>query len=207
MAERTLEERAAEAAKPVIDYDPGRLRKMCGSCHERVPTIYAADDEITNHANTCPSVVIPDLLAEVNRLHGQIREMVEKAADQKLDGYRELGERAAAAENRADALSARLKAAEKVIEALGVVDVEGLFGERVVVASLSPTNSPDAIAAFKRLKRLMVIADHAFIACHDSCKLNLDDICKIGNVHVCHAPDCGRPREDLASVIGAEEGR
>ena len=81
-AVRTLEERAAEAAKPAIDYDPGRLRKMCWSCHERVPTIYAADDEITNHANTCPSVVIPELLARLADA-----EKVIEATDVHLTGY------------------------------------------------------------------------------------------------------------------------
>ena len=56
-------------------------------------------------------------LTEWNRRHAEadlaaeradIREMVEKAADNSLEGYRELGARAAAAENERDSLRAHL---------------------------------------------------------------------------------------------------
>lgn len=54
----------------------------------------------------------------VEKLQADIRCMVEKAADQRLDGYRELGRRAADAENKRDeahAEIARLRAAlEKI---------------------------------------------------------------------------------------------
>lgn len=45
---------------------------------------------------------IAELEAQVKKLKEDIRIMVEKAADNKLDGYRELGERAAQAENERD---------------------------------------------------------------------------------------------------------
>lgn len=46
---------------------------------------------------------------ERNRLRSDIRVMIEKAADKKLDGYRELGQRAANAENEADRLRAAMR--------------------------------------------------------------------------------------------------
>lgn len=53
---------------------------------------------------------------EIERLRDHIRVMVEKAADKSLDGYRELGQRAADAENRIDAERARAERAEKEAE-------------------------------------------------------------------------------------------
>jgi hypothetical protein len=57
------------------------------------------------------------LSAEVEKLNGDIRCMVEKAADQKLDGYRELGARAAAAKNAADDLRIKCDRMRAVVEA------------------------------------------------------------------------------------------
>lgn len=67
MTERTLEWRAAEAAKPVIDYSPGHTRKQCLSCVGTAPKIYRSSEEIT-HGSCCPSVVIPEAMAEIERL-------------------------------------------------------------------------------------------------------------------------------------------
>jgi hypothetical protein len=54
--------------------------------------------------------------------------MVEHAADQKLDGYRELGARAAAAENERDAARLELRALEWMVvlgsEQIGIEDGE-----------------------------------------------------------------------------------
>lgn len=52
---------------------------------------------------------LEDTEEERNRLNGQIREMIHLAADEKLDGYRELGQRAADAENQRDRVVAALK--------------------------------------------------------------------------------------------------
>lgn len=46
--------------------------------------------------------VISALVAEVEKQRGAVQFMVERAADQKLDGYRELGQRAAQAEAERD---------------------------------------------------------------------------------------------------------
>ncbi len=51
----------------------------------------------------------PQLADEVERLQGQVRRFFERAADEKLDGYRELGQRAADAENAADKLEVTVK--------------------------------------------------------------------------------------------------
>lgn len=48
------------------------------------------------------------LEAQCERLRSDIQEMVKKAADKNLDGYRELGRKAAAAENRQDELARAL---------------------------------------------------------------------------------------------------
>lgn len=52
---------------------------------------------------------LEDTEEERTRLDGQIREMIQLAVDEKLDGYRELGQRAADAENQRDRVVAALK--------------------------------------------------------------------------------------------------
>ncbi len=54
-------------------------------------------------------------LARATKAEESYRWMVEHAADQKLDGYRELGARAAAAEQERDAALARAEAAERAL--------------------------------------------------------------------------------------------
>lgn len=56
--------------------------------------------------------------ARADEAEKNYRFMVERAADQKLDGYRELGSRAAAAENGRDDLARRLAAADERIAIL-----------------------------------------------------------------------------------------
>ncbi len=56
--------------------------------------------------------------AEVEEARANYRFMVERAADQKLDGYRELGARLAASEERADVLRAQLAEKEAECERL-----------------------------------------------------------------------------------------
>lgn len=60
--------------------------------------------------------------SEIERLQSRVaeleqwqRDMVEKAASKSLDGYRELGSRAAAAENRADTLQSRVNFLERLL--------------------------------------------------------------------------------------------
>lgn len=60
---------------------------------------------------------IDALTAERDEARANYRFMVERAADEKLDGYRELGARAAAAENEADRLRATIARLEAVAEA------------------------------------------------------------------------------------------
>ena len=67
--------------------------------------------------------LVPDLLAEVRRLTAErdevranYRFMVERAADRRLDGYRELGARAAAAENERDSLRAEISDLRAVLD-------------------------------------------------------------------------------------------
>lgn len=62
--------------------------------------------------------IVPELLAEIDRLRersetaeSNYQFMVDRAADAKLDGYRELGERAARAENERDHLKRAVRAA------------------------------------------------------------------------------------------------
>ncbi len=66
--------------------------------------------------------------AEVAEAQANYRFMVERAADQKLDGYRELGARLAASEERADALRAQLAEKEAECERL-----QGLLAVYVLI--------------------------------------------------------------------------
>lgn len=54
-------------------------------------------------------------IRERNEARDALADMVEKAAANSLDGYRELGARAAAAENEHDTLSARVKELEEAL--------------------------------------------------------------------------------------------
>jgi len=56
-----------------------------------------------------------DVVAVIEKLESDIQIMVEKAADESLDGYRELGQRAAAAENERDDLRGKLAEKDKHI--------------------------------------------------------------------------------------------
>ncbi|MBX9604646.1 MAG: hypothetical protein K2Y51_00375 [Gammaproteobacteria bacterium] len=56
---------------------------------------------------------IERLTAERDEARANYQFMVERAANEKLDGYRELGERAANAENAQDDLRAKLEVAER----------------------------------------------------------------------------------------------
>lgn len=60
---------------------------------------------------------IATLTAEVAKLQADIQEMVNKAADQHLEGYRELGRKAADAENAKDRLTAEVKGLREALEA------------------------------------------------------------------------------------------
>jgi hypothetical protein len=68
---------------------------------------------------------VAELERERNEAQANYRFMVERAADQKLDGYRELGQRAADAENLVDRLRSLLAEAREVVrpfaEAYGAV--------------------------------------------------------------------------------------
>ena len=64
------------------------------------------------------------LRAEVSELREWQRQMVEKAAANSLDGYRELGARAAAAENERDALRAEVEALRADAERLRKENVQ-----------------------------------------------------------------------------------
>lgn len=61
---------------------------------------------------------IERLTAERDEARANYQFMVNRAADEKLDGYRELGKRAADAENERDSLRAKLEAAERDAERL-----------------------------------------------------------------------------------------
>lgn len=56
---------------------------------------------------------VDQLLERAEKAEAQVREMIEKAAANKLDGYHELGERAASAENTADDLRRKLTQVER----------------------------------------------------------------------------------------------
>lgn len=82
----------------------------------------AAESALANARKDAGVHTEADMLATIAALtqraeaaEAKYRFMVERAADEKLGGYRELGARAANAENRADALAARLKAAEACV--------------------------------------------------------------------------------------------
>lgn len=59
---------------------------------------------------------IAALVIRAEKAEGDVRIMVEKAAAKSLDGYRELGARAAAAENERDAARARIEELERTHE-------------------------------------------------------------------------------------------
>lgn len=103
-----------------------RLRLM-DAMHKELNALCDWGDESFLHAYCHIGNVVKNLRTDV-RVEKILREkaeanyafMVKKAADQSLDGYRELGARAAAAENEADRLRARLReTAQILIEAVG----------------------------------------------------------------------------------------
>lgn len=77
--------------------------------------------------------------------------MVERAADQKLDGYRELGERVAAAENERDDLRAKYADALTVLRWSGT-DVTDFNGTPEIHTSCGMSRGVPAIAAFERIR-------------------------------------------------------
>ena len=101
--------------------------KMLEAMRKELNALCDWGDDSFLHAYCHIGNVIKNLRADV-RTERMLREkaeanyafMVKKAADQSLDGYRELGARAAAAENEADRLRARLReTAQILIEAVG----------------------------------------------------------------------------------------
>jgi chromosome segregation ATPase len=94
----------------------GRWMGLCAAC---IDSVGDGSDELAS------------LRAENARLRGErdgalanYRFMVERAADQKLDGYRELGARAAAAENELDDLRAQLAKVRADLETMIAVHDE-----------------------------------------------------------------------------------
>ena len=74
-----------------------------------------AEDECINVGR--PHWYPRDALARAEKAEANYRFMVERAADEKLDGYRELGARAAAAEERAEKAESDLRLALYAAEA------------------------------------------------------------------------------------------
>jgi hypothetical protein len=64
------------------------------------------------------------LLAEVERLTKFNKDMVAKVAEGSLDGYRELGERAAHAENERDTLRATVAAQAAALQVIAAIPIE-----------------------------------------------------------------------------------
>ena len=101
------------------------------------------------------AVELVELRAEVTRLRARAEKaeanyafMVERAANQHLDGYRELGARAAAAENEADRLRERLREVAQIL--IAEVGAEG------------PMDAEDAARkAVARMERLRELADQS----------------------------------------------
>jgi uncharacterized coiled-coil DUF342 family protein len=66
--------------------------------------------------------LLQQAMAERDAAREQVREMIQKAADQKLDGYRELGERAAQAENARDAAQAECRRLRETLQRISEWD-------------------------------------------------------------------------------------
>lgn len=115
---RAVARLANERADEVLDLRAtnAKLNRRAQEAESRVAKLerQIKTSPVTNLRKNMPLVKeIADLRARAesaerdrDKYRGQVVEMVNLAADQKLDGYRELGARAAAAEERADALRA-----------------------------------------------------------------------------------------------------
>lgn len=116
-------EREVEALRIGIKQDTeelDRLRKERNSALDLLAVIHRDGGHYTEAVgfiNSCADAIkartklvleIDRLRAENERLKDDIRQMVEKAADRSLAGYRELGNKAAAAELRAERAEAKL---------------------------------------------------------------------------------------------------
>lgn len=105
-------------------------RKNFTELRELVRTQSDTIVEITNDVVKA-SLQVRELEGSLETAESNYRFMVERAADQKLDGYRELGAKAADAEERADRLSSELAAIRKPGPATDS-SLEELFGMGVL---------------------------------------------------------------------------
>jgi hypothetical protein len=77
-------------------------------------------------------VELADMTARAEKAEADVRFMVEKAADQKLDGYRELAARAAAAEDRRDQLVGDVHAVMRRLDELLAKNTSAVLSENAI---------------------------------------------------------------------------
>jgi hypothetical protein len=104
----------SETSKRVLD--PEQMADIEPRTLERYVATLATEVEALEAERDAALAKLAEAERERDEAREKVRWFVEQAADEKLDGYRELGARAAAAENAADDLRARLALAEKVCE-------------------------------------------------------------------------------------------
>lgn len=90
-----------------------RGRMMCHGCFPDESTSSWTRKRIDHAINLTERLEAAE--RERDEAQANYRFMVEKAADEKLDGYRELGQRVATAENNADDLARRVKDLEEAL--------------------------------------------------------------------------------------------
>lgn len=134
MGTRAPGERADAEIAPALEYATNFL--------EPKPGRFTVDNEAVARA-------IRALVGRLDVVGKNYRFMVERAADQKLDGYRELGARAAAAENKADRLRGELTEAQRVtreaVDLLRAWDDEWYRHESPASPAAVPTHVIDHI--------------------------------------------------------------
>lgn len=146
--------------------------KMLEAMRKELNAVCGWGDDSFLHAYAHIGNVIKNLRADL-RAENILREkaeadyafMVKKAADQSLDGYRELGARAAVAENEVDHLRSRLReTAQILIEAVGAdgpMDAEDAARKAVeVIEHHRECMRQAGLAAFMRGRSPEEVGDH-----------------------------------------------
>lgn len=147
-------------------------KKMLDAMHKELNELCGWGDESFLHAYAHIGNVIKNLRADVrtekilrDKAEADYAFMVQKAADQHLGGYRELGARAASAENEADVLRSRLReTAQILIEAVGAdgpMDAEDAARRAVeVIEHHRECMKQAGLAAFMRGRTPLEVGDH-----------------------------------------------
>jgi hypothetical protein len=126
--------------------------------------------------------------AERDEARANYQFMVERAADQRLDGYRELGARAAAAENRVDELRRQLEATE--------IARDKALAREQLLADLAASRGDDDPCCYCHCDDCSGGCQSPSLGCADIA----GPFCPLSSLEYSFCPNCGR---DFVGTSGA----